>query len=771
MSILQKTFSFLLLALVFVGGFFVSMKPEQETKNTHIAFQMQLGMQQVHADPVGSTNPAIAATTDSKTDGNKGDSNKTTDSINKGLNTFAGFFNVILGVITVLVTPFIMFAGWLLSPDWVSGRIFGLQAPMYTMWTTIANIVYFIYAVMLIVVAIATIFNSQNYWYKQLLPRLFVGIILVPFTWWFVQFIISIATFTTSAVLEIPYETIKKIEGTKQSFWKDKVIPSEMTMDTYFTSFQKMAEECKEGKNPKGDCISPESLVSGAGGVYSPLLVYSYGIFKLHSLKTINTDGIDVVTNVGSLVSGMLISSILFFAFGLIVIALIAVLFIRVLMMWMYAMFSPLFTFKYVFPDKVKVDNFELFEIPEFIATAFVPAIVGLILAFGLIVSSAVKTGMQASFTADTKLQCDKETLISPQGCKIATIMGNPKNTIVMNLKNSEDAGLISNDGKDTVTGESLQTVTTVTFGTSDSNTSLKLRFPGSIEKGQSVKDNDGNLLGRFATIIVQFIAIMFIWVAFTAIGKTSKLAGKIISPIADFGKNMAYGGIKSVPLPGGLSIGALSKVPDQIRAMEYEKQGNYKEQLASSGLWKVMGMTPSVKADNPAINNSIQNTTTSIKVINWRMDDKAADWKRVDVDWSKFATSMHEVYNQASTSNDIIAGITGSVKWLMDQSKDKDNKFNAAIFNEWLVKSRWSATKFGTKISEAIRSNGWNPLTEDQMIKILSDLKMNKDDSLDALKKTFNEDVVTVMNNADNLPKASEKVDMNNLTRYMNTK
>lgn len=86
-----------------------------------------------------------------------------TDNVSKALDGFVGIFNLLLGVITVLVTPFVMFAGWLLSPDWVSGRIFGLQKPMYDLWRTIANIVYFIYAMALIIIAIATIFNSQNY--------------------------------------------------------------------------------------------------------------------------------------------------------------------------------------------------------------------------------------------------------------------------------------------------------------------------------------------------------------------------------------------------------------------------------------------------------------------------------------------------------------------------------------------------------------------------------------------------------------------------------
>lgn len=269
--------------------------------------------------------------------------------------TFAKFFNMLLGVVTVLVTPVIMFAGWLLSPDWITGKIFGLQEPMYKMWTTVANIVYFVYAILLIFVAIATIFNSQNYGYKTLLPRLFLGIIMVPFTWWFVQFIISVSTIVTSAVMEIPYQTMNKVGATNSSqadFWEKHSIPRNIDVNTFFTASGELAQQCKADGKTGTTCASPKEIVGTAGGVYSPLLTYSYGIFKIQELKTINTNGVDIIKNLGELVSGMLISTILFLVFGVIVIALVAMLFFRILMMWLYAMLSPLFTFKFVLAGK-----------------------------------------------------------------------------------------------------------------------------------------------------------------------------------------------------------------------------------------------------------------------------------------------------------------------------------------------------------------------------------------------------------------------------------
>lgn len=71
---------------------------------------------------------------------------------------------------------------------------------------TISNITYFIYAILLIFIALATIFGRENYGYKAMLPKLALGIILVPFTWWFVQWTISLTSVITASVISIPHD-------------------------------------------------------------------------------------------------------------------------------------------------------------------------------------------------------------------------------------------------------------------------------------------------------------------------------------------------------------------------------------------------------------------------------------------------------------------------------------------------------------------------------------------------------------------------------------
>ena len=80
---------------------------------------------------------------------------------------------------------------------------------MYKLWITISNITYFIYAILLIFIALATIFGRENYGYKAMLPKLALGILMVPFTWWFVQWTISLSSVVTASVIGIPHEAFK----------------------------------------------------------------------------------------------------------------------------------------------------------------------------------------------------------------------------------------------------------------------------------------------------------------------------------------------------------------------------------------------------------------------------------------------------------------------------------------------------------------------------------------------------------------------------------
>jgi len=145
------------------------------------------------------------------------------------INTIISVLNLGIGVLTFLVTPLIMLAGWLLSPDWTFGEIFGLRPILHQLWILVSNVVYVIFGFMLVFVAFANIFGGENaktYEMKTMLPKLVTGMLIVPFTWFIVSAVLSISNILTASVISLPMETILKSGGETSTLLTDKIIPT-----------------------------------------------------------------------------------------------------------------------------------------------------------------------------------------------------------------------------------------------------------------------------------------------------------------------------------------------------------------------------------------------------------------------------------------------------------------------------------------------------------------------------------------------------------------
>lgn len=123
--------------------------------------------------------------------------------------------------------------------------------------------------------------------------------------------------------------------------------------------------------------------------MYGPLVIYGYSIFKFKEITTLKS-GVDIAKAVLDIVHTSIVSVIMFAVFGILVLALAAMLMVRAIKLWVYAIFSPLFTFQFVAGSAMMGENKDTFTIKEFVGLCFVPAIVGLSLSFGLIMISAV---------------------------------------------------------------------------------------------------------------------------------------------------------------------------------------------------------------------------------------------------------------------------------------------------------------------------------------------------------------------------------------------
>lgn len=142
--------------------------------------------------------------------------------------------NLVFTVITFLLTPAIILAGWLLSPDWTMGDFFGLRPYFVNVWVLVSNLVYIIFALMLLWMAVMQIFSSEsNYAFKKKLPRFLVGIMIVPFTWLIVSWTLSFANQAVAAVLSIPMGAISSMQSTDESksFFHNRVIPTKFVLD------------------------------------------------------------------------------------------------------------------------------------------------------------------------------------------------------------------------------------------------------------------------------------------------------------------------------------------------------------------------------------------------------------------------------------------------------------------------------------------------------------------------------------------------------------
>lgn len=267
--------------------------------------------------------------------------------------------NSFISVISYISFPLVMLAGWLLTPDWTFGDIFGLRPILHSLWVLVSNVVYVIFALMLVVVAFVNIFSSnQHYELKSALPKLFKGILIVPFTWFIVSATLSISNILTASIMQLPLDMIMSTEGDAKTYLEKafaaKIIPKNITIDltegkggqSGGADAAKTSDmsQAKCAENPSG-CISIKELFSSAGGAYGLLNAYAYGIFKIGDIKAIPNQSVasGVTTMVLQIVKSLTFSSLYAVMFMLIVIALVYALFTRAVALWMYAIFSPLF--------------------------------------------------------------------------------------------------------------------------------------------------------------------------------------------------------------------------------------------------------------------------------------------------------------------------------------------------------------------------------------------------------------------------------------------
>ncbi len=269
------------------------------------------------------------------------------------------------------------FSGMFLTPEWSSGSAIWFWEHLRSLWIMVSSIVYFIFAFILIWIAFMNILWKWGDWeLKQALPKFIWWVIIVPFTWLIVAWMISLSNILAISILTIPYDT----------FWDKLPTSLGLDKDIICTTYEIASKE--KGASPircKWWKTSIKKLIEKGDGYFGIFTVYTYNIMKVKDNWEFNLWDLNKWINSWSDLIGKALFDIIFFIiFLILIIAICLALFIRWIRLWFFTILSPIFWLLFFFWSD-KVWDLKKFSIQEFISLALVPVYVSAALAFWLL--------------------------------------------------------------------------------------------------------------------------------------------------------------------------------------------------------------------------------------------------------------------------------------------------------------------------------------------------------------------------------------------------
>jgi hypothetical protein len=435
------------------------------------------------------------------------------DVIQGGLKIIAS----LLGVLTTLVALF-------LNPEWTSGTAFGLQAHLKEIWILVSNVVYFIFAMILIVIAFMNIIGKwENIWeLKSALPRFIVGVLIVPFSWFFVQFVVSMSAILTIGVLTLPYDTFKDKDFFVNVNAKFPIcIHPVIDLGSVDTTDLKQSYSC-DTYATVWEILNGEQwwLKNGIFGIIS---IYTYGILWWEQMDQISKGQITSVEGAIKAIIDLgvkwIFDLVFVLVYCLLMFALFMALFVRGIWLWIYMMLSPAFWLLYFFEKWSDGAEGVEFSITKFISLALVPVYVCAALSFGLVFIFVASDGIGKSVE-------------------------------------------VTNPGSETLELAGLKL--TIKWYQWKTEWGL-MKWVG----------------GALSTLIVEMFGIVILWIAVMAALKTSETTNAIVEPIRAFGNSVwsmvakapTYAPI--IPVPGwqNQSAASLSNIGSSVTSAIQNKQ------------------------------------------------------------------------------------------------------------------------------------------------------------------------------------------------------
>lgn len=293
------------------------------------------------------------------------------------------FLSAALAVLTYLTTLF-------LDPAWISWSLFWLDIYFKQIWILVSNLVYFVFAFILIWIAFMNIIWKwdDTYQLKKALPKFVIWILIVPFTWFIIRFVLSMSALLTMAALTLPANTFPEF----QSRLDEVMIPNNCSIDfgsgTWTLKWKTNTDwffECEETEIALWDLTKWNWWNSS---VFWVIATYTYWIISIDKLDELNIDEISWgLKTVADLLFKLWFDLVFIVVYWILMITLWLALATRWIYLWIYTIISPVFWLMFFFWKKDWWWEWFIknFSVTEFIALAMVPVYTMLALSFWLL--------------------------------------------------------------------------------------------------------------------------------------------------------------------------------------------------------------------------------------------------------------------------------------------------------------------------------------------------------------------------------------------------
>lgn len=616
----------------------------------------------------------------------------------EAMQSVASVFEYLLSWVALILSLLTYLVSLFLEPGWINGTIFGLDKFFKEIWIMVSNIIYFIFAFLLIWIAFMNIIGKEGdtYQLKTALPKFIVGVLIVPFSWFFVQFVLSISAILTASALTLPSDTfpdynagISKIDVYKEctinlNSKKPEAPASWSPAATTSPSVTGINDPNSFFYCPKtGDNMTNLGTIINWGegltsGIFSLVYTYTYGIMNLPEIWNLKADQmIKGVNTMGGLIVKLVFDFLFVLIYAILMITLGIVLAVRGIYLWLYAMLSPVFGLMYFLDKKEWGEGmFSQFNLKEFFALAMVPVYVMFALSFGLLFIYGIQSGL-AKNDGTTKKIGDVET---------SNVWG------VSTIK---------------ILGFQLH---------------VKWATSWSTEGGLNLWGLGDSALGIVWALVLQLFGVVVLWIAIMSAMRQSEITKMITEPIHGFGKQVG-GLVTKSPMyapvfPGGLSgqglQSAASSVSGQVENMSRQKWTQF-AQTKFAWLYDERN----AKYQNASASLDSQVSGGDPRLIKGQIDNVLKQWKSQDL-----ANNT-----QALTS---LAAAFEKIKW----TSHGFSIANDPEFSELMTKLRWAN---GNKevVKEVLARLDQTAINQDNSILWWSRRIRNKDEVDDFLWST----------------------------------